>query len=105
MGVGQELTNGLEGVGHVFSFMVKQKKSPPPPHINNDRSLTMCNLIKRLIHAAFLSTPASEAKTNGTDKRLKLQERLLTVKKRKYNSVKHLQRQQFSFTKTSIKVS
>ena len=25
--------------------------------------------------------------------------------KKKYNSVKHLQRQQFSFTKTSIKVS
>ena len=39
MGVGQELTNGLKGVGHVFSFMLKQKKSPPPPHINNDRSL------------------------------------------------------------------
>ena len=38
MGVGQELTNGLKGVGHVFSFMLKQKKSPPPPHINNDRS-------------------------------------------------------------------
>ena len=39
MGVGQELTNALEGVGHVFSFMLKQKKSPLPPHINNDRSL------------------------------------------------------------------
>ena len=39
MGVGQELTNGLKGVGHVFSFMLKQKKSPPTPHINNDRSL------------------------------------------------------------------
>ena len=39
MGVGQELTNGLKGVGHVFSFMLKQKKSPPPPHINNDQSL------------------------------------------------------------------
>ena len=39
MGVGQELTNGLKGVGHVFSFMLKRKKSPPPPHINNDRSL------------------------------------------------------------------
>ena len=44
--------------------------------------ITMCNLIKRLIRAAFLSTPASEAKANGTDKRLKLQERLLTIKKR-----------------------
>ena len=42
-GVGQELTNGLKGVGHVFSFMLKQKKNPsqppPPPYINNDRSL------------------------------------------------------------------
>ena len=40
MGVGQELTNGLKRVGHVFSFMLKQNKIPPPPHINNDRSLT-----------------------------------------------------------------
>ena len=39
-GVGQELTNGLKGVGHVFSFMLK-KKIPPTPHINNDRSLTI----------------------------------------------------------------
>ena len=30
-GLGQELTNGLKGVGHVFSFMLKQKKSPHPP--------------------------------------------------------------------------
>ena len=48
--------------------------------------ITMCNLIKRLIRATFLSTPASDCsstiKTNGTDKRLKLQERLLTVNKR-----------------------
>ena len=36
--------------------------------------------------------------------RLKMQERLLLMKKI-YNSVKHLQRQQFSFMKTSIKVS
>ena len=43
MGVGQELTNGLKEVDHVFSFMIKQKKSPhpPPPHINNDRPLTL----------------------------------------------------------------
>ena len=39
MGVGQELTNGFKRVGHVFSFMLKQKKIPPTPHINNDRSL------------------------------------------------------------------
>ena len=40
-----------------------------------------------------------------TAQRLKLQKRLLTIKKKKYNSVKHIQKQQFSFTKTSIKVS
>ena len=34
MGAGQELTNGLKGVGHVFSFMLKQKKNPPTPQIN-----------------------------------------------------------------------
>ena len=39
MGVGQELTNGFKRVGHVFSFMLKQKKIPPRPHINNDRFL------------------------------------------------------------------
>ena len=44
-------------------------------------------------------------KTNTTDKRLKLQERLLTINKRNIIRLKHLQRQQFSFTKTSIKVS
>ena len=40
MGVGQELTNRLKGVGHVFSFMLKQKNPPPPTYINNDRSLS-----------------------------------------------------------------
>ena len=39
MGVGQELTNGVKGVGHVFPFTLKLKNSPPPPHINNGRSL------------------------------------------------------------------
>ena len=40
MGVGQELTNGLKRVGHIFSFMLKPKKCPPPAHINiNGRSL------------------------------------------------------------------
>ena len=40
MGVGQELTNGLKGVAHVFSFMLKQKN---PPHINKNRSLSYSN--------------------------------------------------------------
>ena len=48
--------------------------------------ITMCNLIKRLIRATFLSTPASDVherwKQKGTDKRLKLQERLLTINER-----------------------
>ena len=43
-------------------------------------------------------------KTNATDERLKLQESTNNQQK-KDNSVKHLQRQQFSFTKTSIKAS
>ena len=29
-GVGQELINGLKGVGHVFSFMLIQTPPPPP---------------------------------------------------------------------------
>ena len=48
--------------------------------------ITMCNLIKCLIRATFLSTPASDVherwKQKGTDKRLKLQERLLTINER-----------------------
>ena len=43
MGVGQELTNGLKGVGRIFSYMLKQKKSPQPSHINNDQSLRAKN--------------------------------------------------------------
>ena len=44
--VGQELNNGLKGVGHIFFFHTRTKKTPhpprlpPPPHINNDRSLS-----------------------------------------------------------------
>ena len=49
--------------------------------------ITMCNLIKRLIRATFLSTPLLQAmivndETNAKDKRLKLQERLLTINER-----------------------
>ena len=42
--------------------------------------------------------------SNATSERLKLQESTNNQQK-KDNSVKHLQRQQFSFRKTSIKVS
>ena len=48
--------------------------------------ITMCNLIKRLIRTTFLSTPASDVHERLTEhlnsKRLKLQERLLTIYKR-----------------------
>ena len=48
--------------------------------------ITICNLIKRLIRATFLSISCKRCswtmKTNATDKRLKLQERLLTINKR-----------------------
>ena len=63
MGVGQELTNRLKGVGHVFSFMLKPKNSPPPPtHINNDRSLSSTkvqqilgpNLVPRVLSSVEL---------------------------------------------------
>ena len=63
MGVGQELTNRLKGVGHVFSFMLKQKIPPPPPtHINNDRSLSSTkvqqilgpNLVPRVLSSVEL---------------------------------------------------
>ena len=47
-----------------------------------------------LLHAMFMYDWKQAAK------RLKLRERLLTISK--INSVKHAQRQQFSFTKTSI---
>ena len=46
----------------------------------------------------------NDEKKKATDERLKLQESTNNQQK-KDNSVKHLQRQQFSFTKTSIKVS
>ena len=70
--------------------------------------ITMCNLRKRLIRATFLSTPASDG-MNDENKRhgqaIKITRETTNNQKKRYNSVKHLQRQQFSFTKTSIKVS
>ena len=42
-------------------------------------------------------------KTNGTA--IKITRETTNNQQKKYNSVKHIQRQQFSFTKTSIKES
>ena len=54
-----------------------------------------------------LSTPASDVherlKTNGTV--IKIKRETTDNPKKKYNLVKHIQKWQFSFTKTSIKVS
>ena len=65
----------------------------------------MCNLEKRLIPAEKRLTPASDVherlKTNSTA--IKIARETTNNYKKKYNSVKHLQRQQFSFTKISIK--
>ena len=51
--------------------------------------LSMCNLQKRLI-----------LKTNGTA--IKITRETTKNQQKKYNSVKHIQRQQFSFAKTSV---
>ena len=68
--------------------------------------ITMCNLKKRLIHEAFWVLLRAMFMTDWkqTAQRLTLQ---VTTNNQynKLNSVKHLQRQQFLFTKTSIKVS
>ena len=56
---------------------------------------------------SVLSTPASDVherlKTNGTV--IKITRETTDNPKKKYNLVKHIQKRQFSFTKTSIKVS
>ena len=79
--------------------------------------ITMCNLIKCLIRATFLSTPARDgheqwkqtARMNNENKRhgqaIKIARETTNNQKKRYKSVKHLQIQQFSFTNTSIKVS
>ena len=65
----------------------------------------MCNL--RLIRSAFwvLLQAMFIRDWKQTAQRLKLQPSPLTFNKRKIIPVKNIQRQQFSFTKTSIKVS
>ena len=66
--------------------------------------ITMCNLKKRLIRAAFwvLLQPMFMIMNDWkqTARRLKLQERLLTINK-EYNSEKHLQRQQDKYESVS----
>ena len=68
--------------------------------------IMMCNLKKRLIRAAFwvLLQVMFMNDWKQTAKRLKLQETTNNQYK-KCNSMKHLQRHQLSFTKTSIKAS
>ena len=71
----------------------------------------MCNLIKRLIRTRdiYESWLLQALFMNDENKRhrqaIKIARETTNNQKKKYNSVKHLQRQQFSFTKTSIKVS
>ena len=57
--------------------------------------LSMCNLQKRFIRIERL-------KTNSTA--IKITRETTNNQQKKYNSVKHIQRQQFAFTETSIKV-
>ena len=69
----------------------------------------MCNLKKRLIRAAFWVLLQTMFMNDWKQKeqRLKLQKRLLTINKRniiRWKIYRSLQRQQFSFTKTTIKV-
>ena len=69
--------------------------------------LSMGNLQKRLIRAAFWvllqAMFTDRLKTNGTA--IKTTRETTNNQQKKYYSVKHIQRQQFSITKTSIKVS
>ena len=87
MGVGQELTNGLKGVGHVFSFLLKQKKSPPPPHINNDRSLRPYATASSSGQGDFLRCPENDSakseKSSDDDVKERTPETSTATKKRK----------------------
>ena len=70
--------------------------------------ITMCNLIKRLIRATFwvlLQAMFMNDENKRHGQAIKIARETTINQKKRYNSVKHLQRQQFSFTKTSIKVS
>ena len=62
----------------------------------------MCNLQKRLIRVAFWVL-LKKKKKNGTA--IQITRETTNNQLNKYNSVKHIQKQQFSFSKTSIKVS
>ena len=73
--------------------------------------ITMCNLKKHLIREAFWVTPENDVykrlRTNGTAIKIARELRLPTTNKRniiRWNICRFLGRQQFSFTKTSIKV-
>ena len=63
----------------------------------------MCNLYKAFDTRCILSTPASDVhvrlKTTGTA--IKIAQETTNNQLKKNNSVKHLQRQQISLTKTS----
>ena len=70
--------------------------------------LSMCNLQKRLIRAAFwvlLQAMFTERLKTNCTAIIKVTKETTNYQQKKCNSVKHIQRQQFSFTKRSIKVS
>ena len=74
MGVGQELTNGVKGVGHVFSFSLKLKIPPPnhpPPDINNDRSLSGGHISISINTLTTSPTIQSESCITETERRWK----------------------------------
>ena len=66
--------------------------------------ITMCDLKKRLIRAAFWVLLQAMFMNNWkqTARLLKLQERLLTINKRNIIRSTYLQRQKFSFTKKGV---
>ena len=64
----------------------------------------MCNLQKRLIRG-ILSTPEKKKKKQKNGTAIQITRETTNNQLNKYNSVKHIQKQQFSFSKTSIKVS
>ena len=66
-----------------------------------------CVILKSVDTCSVLTTPASnvceQLKTNSTA--IKIPKKTTKHQQKKYNSLKHLQRQQFSFAKTSLEVS
>ena len=71
----------------------------------------MCSIVKRLIRTRDIFEDFRKRSMFMTDENkrhgqaIKIARETANNQKKKYNSVKNLQRQQFSFTKTSIKVS